>query len=123
MNSVTVTLPLPPRALSPNGRAHWAAVRAAKSVQKDSAWGQTYNALSTIPGPWSSAVVSVTYYVRDSRGMKRDGDNALASLKAAFDGIAEAASMNDRAFTYEPVKFCIDKDNPRVEITVRKDDQ
>lgn len=120
---ILVTLPLPPRALSPNGRAHWATVRKHKAAQKKSAWTQAFLAIRAYYGSlaprWDRARVRTTYYVRDKRGMKRDADNALASLKAAFDGIAEAGVVeNDRVFEYAPVEFAIDRDDPRVDIIV-----
>ena len=64
-----------------------------------------------------SAVVGVRWYAASSRS--RDGDNALASLKAAFDGLADAGVVdNDSGITHLPVSFSIDLKRPRVELYV-----
>lgn len=117
---ITVSVPLPPNELSPNGRAHWAAAHREKRRQKLSAWAQATEAVGGAPPRWEHARVTTTYYVRDKRGLKRDEDNALASLKAAFDGIAEAGVVaNDRGLHHdERIRFEIDSENPRVEIVV-----
>ena len=53
---------------------------------------------------------------------KRDKDNALASLKAAFDGLVDAGIVaDDVGLTHEPVEFRTSRDRPRVEITVTKE--
>jgi len=132
--SVTVTLPLPPRELSPNhtvgsrgGRfrkagktkqyrvvAAWAAVDAMVEHNFD-------HKREDGPCLWPTATVQATFYFKDKR--RRDRDNLLASMKAAFDGLADAGLVtNDAGFTYLPVRVEVDKANPRVELVITKTD-
>ena len=102
---VTISLPLPDRCLSPNARTHWAtkarATKRLRSLARDAASlaiGATGDAL-----PFATARVRVVYRVRDRR--RRDRDNMLAALKAAFDGIADAGVVvDDAALVYLPVE-------------------
>lgn len=76
-------------------------------------------AAGLIGGPMRSATVQMTFYYRDSR--RRDRDNALASMKAALDGIADAEIVSDDVdFTHLPVTISVDRSRPRVEIVVRE---
>lgn len=119
--SVTITLPLPPRELSPNARVHYMAK--ARAVKKYRRWAATEAqvAMGTFSLKhayfWTAATVRVRWFTRTRR--RPDADNALASLKAAFDGMADAGLFaNDRGLTHKPIVFAVDKANPRVEITV-----
>lgn len=93
---VTIELPWPPSALSPNSRGHWAIkARHAKKYRADSrvlcmAVGlrkMTAEALS----------LRVTFQPPDRRA--RDLDNMLASIKAGLDGIADATGVDDSRWT------------------------
>ncbi|MHA7813245.1 MAG: RusA family crossover junction endodeoxyribonuclease [Phycisphaerales bacterium] len=112
----TIEIAVPGRVLSPNGRAHWRKKHQAQKKQKECAYLCTMG--STLRGAMlERARVSVTYYHATKR--HRDGDNHLAMLKGAFDGIAAAgAVVNDSGFVHEPVQFEIDTTRPRVEITI-----
>lgn len=92
---VTIPLPWPPRILSPNSRAHWAAqVTPRKAYRRDA------NVLtrSLLGRRWPQATpeIRVTFCPPDNRG--RDLDNCVASFKAAQDGIADALKINDATF-------------------------
>ena len=70
---------------------------------------------------WSTTTVSPVFFHTTKR--KRDRDNLSGSLKAARDGIADAMTKwglveDDTGFVPMPPKSQIDKDFPRVEITV-----
>ena len=113
-NCVMITLYHPPAALHPNARVVWQAKaratfsyrRAAFLAAKDYAYG------------WEAAEVQATFYVKTNR--RRDRDNLLASLKAAFDGLADAGLVaDDCGRTHLPVQIAVDKASPRVEIVVR----
>ena len=68
---------------------------------------------------WKAAEAEATFFFRDKR--RRDRDNLLASLKAAFDGIAAAGVVEDDAdLTHLPVRVEVDKADPRVEIKIRR---
>ena len=119
MDRVVISITLPCLALSPNGRVHWGAKQRATRQQRMAAWGLTLQAIGRNDAPrWTAATVKVTYFYKVHG--TRDRDNALAKLKAAFDGMADAGLVvNDSAFTYLPVgESEIDRRNPRVQIEV-----
>ena len=115
-----VTVSLPPKALSPNARPHWAAKAAA--VKKHKAEAEMLARLA-ITHPRKRLpvrgflIVKPTFYYRVTRN--RDRDNLQASLKAALDGIASALDIDDSRFLVEVASIEIDKDDPRVEIEIR----
>ena len=123
---ITIELPLPPGALAPNRRPHWR--------QKAHAIGQyrgaarivalsKMNACVRIPAgsefPWSNASARVVW---NHSGQQPDRDNALASLKAAFDGIADAGVIaNDRELVHLPMTMIkVDRGNEGVLIFVER---
>ena len=60
-----------------------------------------------------------TFYFRDLR--RRDRDNLLASLKAAFDGLADAHILeDDSGLVHLPVRIEKDRENPRVELEITR---
>ena len=117
--TILITLPLPPRELSPNARPHrMAKARAAKKYRRF-AWAVALEQIGRRDAPrWSRATARARFYFRDRRSFA-DGDNLLASLKPAFDGVADAGVVrNDRDLKHEPVDQEVDLWNPRVEIEV-----
>lgn len=115
--SIILTLRLPPPELSPNVRCHWAKKAKAVHLYRELA---KIHAMAHRPRlPWKAATVRCRFYVKDKR--RRDKDNFLASLKAAFDGIADAGIVaDDSALTYLPIEIFVDKGNPRVEIELKE---
>jgi Holliday junction resolvase RusA-like endonuclease len=112
---IGVVLPLPDRRLSPNSRVCWQAK--ARSVKAYRAF--SFSLAQRYPSRWKAASAEATFYFRDKR--RRDRDNLLASLKAAFDGIAAAGVVEDDAdLTHLPVRVEVDRENPRVEIILRR---
>lgn len=123
MNTYTVTLPLPPRVLHPNYTVGSKGGRMAKSTATKkyrSAAGLMMSAQWAGPGPkWKAASVQCVFYFPTKR--RRDRDGMLSSMKAAFDGFADAGLVeNDADFTYLPVRAMHDKAKPRVEVTVQE---
>lgn len=88
-------LPWPDKTLSPNSRPHWAKLSKAKKKAKHDAY---YLALEAGLGRIEADTVAVnlTFYPPDRR--PRDGDNLLASHKAALDGISQALGVDDSKF-------------------------
>lgn len=94
-----ITLPWPPSVLNPNVKKHWTVKsKAAKKHKDDCYWctqsakdeqGVPYFTTHTIP-------LRVTLHPPDKR--PRDVDNAIASCKYLFDGIALALGVNDSRF-------------------------
>jgi crossover junction endodeoxyribonuclease RusA len=103
--AIRVTLPWPPRELSPNGRAHHMAKhRAAKLTRADAAmWCRA----AGLRGGPADAVVRLTLHKPNAR---IDGDNAIASTKAILDGIADALGHDDHelrvSYRFGPAMRC-----------------
>jgi len=120
---VTIVLPLPAPALSPNARVHWAKKAKATKAYRNHAWSEaktaTWDGSTYRPPRWERAEVRATFYFPDRR--RRDRDNMLASLKSAFDGIADAGIVvNDSGLIPAPPEVRVDKTGiPRVIITIR----
>jgi Holliday junction resolvase RusA-like endonuclease len=123
-DSVTIELPLPPRELSPNhtvgsrgGRLGKAAK--IKKYRQLACYRTSPLILSNDGAPWERASVACRFCF--ARRGRRDRDNLLASMKAAFDGITDAGLVSDDAgLTHLPVEIDYDKANPRVVVTVTR---
>jgi crossover junction endodeoxyribonuclease RusA len=101
---IEIEMPLPDRRLSPNARTHWRSKAQATKHLRELARGLAVCAkgLTCETLPMHQALCRITYRVADRR--RRDRDNLLAMLKAAFDGIADAGIVGDDAdITYAPV--------------------
>lgn len=128
-----IVLPIPDRAVSPNatrGQSRWAAIVKSKAVKKHRAKAklETRRALYATCGHYDGADLpkfdgySIAFYFKTAA--YRDDDNAEASCKAYRDGIAEALGMNDRDLKKAALStFDKDKNNPRVEITLKEKQQ
>lgn len=118
--TITITIPLPPRTLSPNGRSHWRTKASAVKKYRADAKLAAIHAMNEIginPPQWDRATAEITVYKRTAH--KGDSDNTTASLKAAFDGIADAGVIaNDSGLVPMPPTVLKDAKNPRVEIKV-----
>lgn len=121
MRTLCITLPLPERRLSPNYTVGSIGGRMAKAAAvkryRHLAWATAMKAAGRGFEPMRAAAVELKFFYRDSRS--RDKDNALASMKAAMDGIADAEIViNDADFTYLPVTMSVDRAQPRVEVHI-----
>ena len=91
---MTFLIPLPPRDLSPNARVHWTTkargVRAYKTDCRCLVRKAICEGLYPTTRPlFASAVVTLTIIKKRVTGcyLPRDGDNAIASIKAAIDSM------------------------------------
>lgn len=117
-----ITLPLPPRVLSPNhtvgsrgGRMAKASATKKYRTRAKVEYMATYS--PSIRPRAAAGTVQVTWYAKTRRFP--DGDNALATMKAAFDGLTDVGLFcDDRGLTHKPVIFAVSKDNPRVLLTI-----
>jgi len=106
---IVIEIPmLPPKEASPNWRGHWTARYRAMEVYK------TITILSARQRhpiqPITTATIRTTLVVKDRR-YRADPDNAIASLKAAIDGIVAAGILtDDKYIKVLPVVFDIDKE-------------
>jgi hypothetical protein len=72
-------------------------------------------------GPWEYATVEAAFYYKDAR--RRDQDNAMASLKSAYDGIVDSGLVPDDDYKHMGrgmPKFDVDRKYPRVELTITR---
>ena len=92
-------LPWPPKILSPNARAHWAArSKAAKAYRADCAWLTKAAGLRV---DWDGVVHAfITFCPPDRR--HRDDDNLVAAFKSGRDGVADALIVDDKRFRIHP---------------------
>ena len=121
---LTVTVGLPSRVVSPNSRVHWAVRSKAVKKQRIESWAAGQVAMGEVgeTGGWREATCQVHWYARDER--RRDKDNALASLKATFDGLVDAGLLHDdSALTHLPLVFMVDPKNPRIELILKRWDK
>lgn len=113
-----ITLPWPDKRLNPNARMHFRALAAVKKQARTDA-----HILATVAIPLSAKraiaagdgkiPIEIRFYPPDNR--HRDDDNAIASFKAARDGIADALGVDDRRF--RPTYQFMDPEKPgRVEV-------
>jgi len=101
-----IELPWPDKALSPNGRVHWATKARATKTAKTMAAALTRVETKTKP-EWLSAHLQYDFYPKTAHVL--DMDNCIASSKAYQDGIAIALGIDDGFFACsysmkEPVK-------------------
>jgi len=123
LTTLTITVPLPPRAMHPNARSHWRAKMAPKKLQRETAYLAALNATRHLERQpfWKMAEVQMTWYV----ARHNDSDNLLGWAKGTIDGIADAGVVdNDRGFVFMPPKQVTGtKENDRrieIVITERK---
>lgn len=122
--SVIISLPLPNRVLSPNCPigsrgllfAKAKAIKRYRRLARD-----IVNQACIDSAPWYEMEVSVVFFHKAKR--RRDQDNAMGSLKAAYDGIVDSGLIPDDDYDHmkrQPPLFEIDKRYPRVEITLKR---
>ena len=81
---------LPPIALSPNARPHWAQKHRATQSLRTVAWACAY---SVARDRIEKATIQPIFVVASKR--RRDPDNWLAMLKPAIDGLVDAGILID----------------------------
>ena len=105
---LSLTLPWPPRSLSPNHRAHWAAKAKAAKAYRSQCGLLTLaeyqkakkNGLRIDP---DHAVRLHLLFVPPNR-RAYDRDNLVSWCKQLFDGIADALVVNDRMFRLDSIE-------------------
>lgn len=120
MTTLTITLPHPPDEVKPNGRAHFLTKSKATNAYRRAAWAITREAVKGQPPRWKRANVLVRAYFKTASFP--DPDNLIASLKACFDGIADAGVIaNDKDLWPLRPQFAKDAQNPRIELTITEE--
>ena len=88
-----VTLPWPPKDLSPNARIHWSRLAKAKKAYR-AAYALQAQAQGVRRVAAKKLHVSLTFYPPTRRAF--DLDNALARMKSGLDGLADVLGVDDR---------------------------
>jgi len=120
MNTLTVTIPLPPMALRNNARVHWAKKSSAVKTYRFQTHMLVLKACGGKCPRWKKATVQVTAYFPTARHL--DPTNLIDALKSAFDGLQDAGVIeNDKdLWPLRPVIVTRDKE-PRVELTIAEE--
>ncbi len=124
--AITISLPIPDRALSPNagrGQSRWAAIKKSRIVKEHRNRARlrflsemSRMGIAAIPAD-RVAGYSLDHYFKTAAF--RDDDNADGACKAYRDGIADALGIDDRHLRKTRLSSIQkDKDAPRVEITL-----
>lgn len=98
-----ITLPWPPKELSPNSRVHWAKHARAFKAYRLECWAVFARERAKLRGR-SSFVF--TFHPPSRR--RTDADNAFAACKASIDALAQITGIDDSEF-----QFTIAKGEPR----------
>lgn len=93
MTPLHITLPWPPRALSPNVRVHYMALARAKKRYRQACHLQAIAGHCRQMAPDTRLHLRLTFVPPDKR--RRDLDNLIASMKAGLDGVADALGVDD----------------------------
>lgn len=94
-----ITLPWPPKELSPNRRLHWAQKAKIAKQYRTACFYLAKKSGITID--WDGDIhLFITFYPPDKRS--RDDDNVISSFKSGRDGLAEALGVNDKRFRTHP---------------------
>lgn len=101
---VRIELPWPSRMLHPNERPHWRKkAEATKAARIGAAWAAKLAGAPKLP---KGASVRVTPIITPPNNRGHDTDGVTASLKAAYDGIADWIGIDDRNWTHgAPVRL------------------
>lgn len=122
--SFVIVLPLPAKVLQPNctvgtigGR--FAKASATKRYRRLAREAVEAECIETMP--WSRVQVQAAFFHATER--KRDQDNAMGALKAAYDGIVDSGLVENDDYEHmrrEPPTFAIDRKFPRVVLTITR---
>jgi len=116
-DTITVEVPIPPKALHPNSRTHWRAKMAPKKKYRDTCAILGLEATKSNRPQWPTAKVRIRWRGKSHQTKRMDQDNAIAALKAAFDGLTDAGVWkDDKGVSVVEVTFSVDAADPRVEI-------
>ena len=119
-----IVLPLPPRVLSPNVaqatiRGRFTKAAATKKYRRLTNEAVQEECIES--SQWAKVVVEAEFYFK--RRGRHDDENAMVSIKAAYDGIVDAGLVADDDSEHMrkmPPEFKVDKENPRVVLTITR---
>ncbi len=96
----TLTLPWPPAAIGPNSRGHWRKAAYLRKRFREACYVTALSQGARKAQMPASGPISLTITFVPPNRRKRDLDNAIASMKAGFDGLADAMGVDDSRFTW-----------------------
>lgn len=97
---IKLTLPWPPKELSPNARQHWSKLAKAKKAYRAMC---TYEAMSQgVRGVKAEKLHISLTFVRPTR-RAYDQDNLIARMKSGLDGLATVLGVDDRHWSFEEI--------------------
>lgn len=114
-NEIHLTLPFPPKELSPNARLHWASKEKYRKVQNEYGYYEALPYHNRLGMEYVS--LCLTFFPATRRCFDLDG--LLSRMKAALDGVAKGLGINDKQF--RPIKLDIgepDRECPHVDVTI-----
>jgi hypothetical protein len=122
--SITIILPLPGKCLQPNetiGSFGGRMMKAAATKKYRRLACEAVEAEQVETMPWELVTVQANFFHACKR--RRDQDNAMGSLKAAYDGIVDSGLVADD--DYEHMRrgvptFGHDTKSPRVELIITR---
>lgn len=92
---ITIDLPWPPRALSPNSRVHWGTKgRAAKLYRQTAGWCAKEAGIRSSDFDIPQALKVTLVFAPPSKH-HFDDDNLVAQMKAGLDGVADVIGIDD----------------------------
>lgn len=109
-----ITLPWPPKQLSPNARVHWSVKAKHAKAYRMACFALCIEAKLQKPETTGRLHLWVEFYPPDRRS--RDDDNMIAAFKSGRDGIADALGVDDKRFICHP--FVSDKIGGMVKFSV-----
>lgn len=124
MTSVRLTLPFPPRELSPNYRPkHWGALYRAKKAYREACevLARDVRNTSGVSYPLKSPVQARVIFAV-ARGELPDEDNCTASFKAGWDGIVDSKLLVDDSPEHLHVVETLVQRGPKREVRVLLED-
>ena len=125
--SLLIVLPLPAKVLQPNCTIATMGGRFKKAKAIKRYRIITFNAIldeQVEDMPWGRVTVTAEFFHSTKR--RRDQDNAMGSLKAAYDGIVDSGLVTDDDYEHMGrgvPTFSHDKLYPRVELTITKEEK
>lgn len=115
---LTIILPWPQKELSPNFRGHWATVAKAKKAYREAcAWTAKLHGASPIHA--DQLHLTLEFVPPNRRAF--DLDNALASIKAGLDGLADVLGVDDSRWSLTIMKAPEGEIGGMVKVRISKD--
>ena len=114
---IELTLPWPPKILSPNARSHWAPKAKAKKAYRQIGYLLACNSKRQA---WVGDLrVWLTFAPPSRRHFDHDG--LISRMKAGFDGIADALGIDDNRFRIERPEIVAPVKGGQVRVRIEQD--